>query len=209
VIAEEHLGTTHPFVAPPLYNLAEIHQLRGEYDVALPLIERASAVRRHVWGPDAGHYAGYLQKVGILQLCAKRHAKARATFAELDRIDSVLPMPIDHHDPVRPLFAAEAALAEGDAAAALAFVRRSLHLAKHCPAATRHYADWAHMADFVLARALWELPADEGRNRPHALALARRALERLRDPGLRIHEDQCSTREAELARVKAWLASRR
>jgi hypothetical protein len=39
--------------------------------------------------------------------------------------------------------------------------------------------------------------------------LARGALERLRSSRLRMLDEQCTTRQAEVARVKAWLASRR
>ena len=54
---------------------------------------------------------------------------------------------------------------------------------------------------FLLARALWDAPADAGRDRPRAVALAEQARDALRETGAGSAKD--------LAEVEAWLAEHR
>lgn len=88
------------------------------------------------------------------------------------------------------------ALEAGQPGKAIASAQRAVAVREHAELAAPLLAQ----SRFVLARALWDAPADAGRDRPRALDLATQARDVLRAAGKQA--------PAELATVEAWLAER-
>jgi tetratricopeptide (TPR) repeat protein len=194
-IAEDNLGPLHPFVAPPLFNLSEIHRMRGEYELALPLSRRAAEVRRHVFG-ETPRYASYLGFVGLIARCLARHDEAYEAYAKTVEIEPT--------SVIRRIMLADAALARGDTAEAYAVLNAAIADAPGDAGERGEGVMW-FVADFTEAQLLWELPEGEGRDRTRAVTLAQDVARRLRSFEGELPEELCGGREAQLARIDAWL----
>ncbi len=188
------LGPDHPSVALFLTNLGELALSKGQLDEAHDFFERTLAVRREALGPDHPDVGDALHNLatvarsrGELGEARDFNQRALAIFEQalgsdhpkvayaLTDLGSTL---LGLDEPAEALLHLERALT----------IRTTHELDPALPAATR----------FVLARALWAAPVDQGRDRPRARALAEHARDAWARGGSR-HED-------DLARVQAWLA---
>ncbi len=76
--AAAELGPTHPFALRALNDIAVIHQLRGELDLALPLALRAAGELERTVGPDHAETLTALANLAQLQLARGEKAQAEA-----------------------------------------------------------------------------------------------------------------------------------
>ncbi|MCY1060543.1 serine/threonine-protein kinase [Nannocystis sp. SCPEA4] len=190
-IYEKAFGPDNRDVAMTLANLIEF----AEPAEARPLAERALAIFERAHGSDHIELLAALYQLALIDLDTGALADARSrmtralTIAErtLGPNDTTLIAPLQG--------LAAIALAEHNPAEALQLVTRARTLSEQGapPQLTAEN-------EFLNARALWDLPADQGRDRPRALALARAAAARYRElPDV----------DKQQAAVKAWLTKRR
>jgi tetratricopeptide (TPR) repeat protein len=157
VITEKEYGPEHPFVAPPLYNLAEIAVIAGDFEKAVELQTRATDVRRKVFGAADGFYKSYAGRLALMELAAGHLDRARERLEEKAR-EADEAVPKGYCDLATPLLLGELALREGDPVRARAEVDRALALTWRCDDGVNTYAGLSHFGNWVLARALWDLP---------------------------------------------------
>jgi signal transduction histidine kinase len=74
------LGPAHPDYATSLGNLAGLYYSKGEYDRALPLYERALAIREQVLGPAHPDYATSLHNLAELYRAEGKYDQALVLF---------------------------------------------------------------------------------------------------------------------------------
>jgi eukaryotic-like serine/threonine-protein kinase len=193
-ITEKALGPDHPDVARWLYNLGRVAWQQAEYEEARKLFERALAIREKALGPDHTLVANLLEKLGNLAASQARYDEAR------DLHERALAITEKAREPDHPSVAASLTdlgavlLGLGKPADAVLSLERALTIC------TTHEVDPASLAytRFTLARALWDAPATQGRDRPRARILAEQAREAFAALG--------EGKKAELAEVEAWLA---
>jgi tetratricopeptide (TPR) repeat protein len=168
-IREKALPPEHPDIASSLSNLGLCLSQQHEPAAALELYRRALAIREKSLPPEHPDIAASWSNLGDLYMDLGQPVEARTHFQEaLRRWERSL-------GPNHPALAfallgiGNSALAEGDAAAAVAPIERALALRKAGEVDAAYLAD----ARFALARALWL--ADPG-ERPRARALAEQAL---------------------------------
>jgi len=196
-ILEKALGPDHPDVALSLNNLGTVAMLQGKHAEARDSYERALSIREKMLGPDHPDVAMLLDNLGSLAHSQGAHDEARAFFERALAIQEEALGP-DHPDVALSLTGLGEALLElAKPADALAPLERALTIR------TTQAIDPALRADtrFALARALWAVPADRGRDRPRACTLAEQAREAYAAAG--------EASKAELAAVETWLAEHR
>jgi tetratricopeptide (TPR) repeat protein len=195
-IREQVFGPEHREVATSLGNLALLERYVDAPQVARRLQERALAILEKVAGPEHPSLVPVLVNLGELDYEADAFTAAKAHY---ERGLAILEKAFGpDHPNSEPALAglARVALATGRPADALQLAGRSVAAAEARGASEIDLAD----SRFVLARALWDAPADAGRDRGRALAQARRARDAFR--GLKEAEPQA-------AAVERWLAKRR
>ncbi|PCC72141.1 Serine/threonine protein kinase [Nannocystis exedens] len=190
-IYEQAFGPDNRDVAMALANLAEF----VEPAEARRLAERALAIQEKSLPADHVDLVPSLFHLGMLDLADGAVALAHT---RLSRVLAISEQAVGPEDPslIEPLQGlAEVALADGRPQEALELATRARKLdAPGLP------PQLLAASNFLLARALWDAPADQGRDRPRALALAREAAVMYRDiPAV----------EREQAAIAAWLKQHR
>jgi eukaryotic-like serine/threonine-protein kinase len=201
-IWEHTLGSTHPSVAMGLNNLGGEHYATGDYEGARPLFQRALEIWERALGPEHPDVATSLTNLGNTYRHIGDLEQARV---RLERAAAIVDEALGPEHPmlVTPLGSlAEIALAEGRASDALPLVQRMVSLREQEGAPARELAE----ARFLLARALWDAPADAGGDPARAIDLAEEARTVLRDAGAR--ESEGAFAES-LPAVERWLAEHR
>ncbi len=196
-IQEETLGPEHPHVATSLHNLAEVVRASGgSNEEAKALHARSLAIRERALGPEHPQVAMSLVKLGRVYEALGSLAEARASHERaLATYRQALGQ--EHPEVGHPLVGlASVALAEGRPVDAAALARQALAVWEPDRAPPSRLAQ----ARFVLARALWDAPADPSGDRSPALALAEQARDAYRAGGVRD--------AAALAGVEQWLRAR-
>ena len=189
-IRERALGHRHPTVADSHDNIALALEGLDRLDEARAHQEVALAIRIETLGPDHHDVGISLHNIGGLLEHQGAHAEALAYQQRALAIWERTLGP-DHTDlgyPLTGIASAELALGHTEAAHAAATRAVALRADPDVPVEDRA------LSRFVLARVLWEL----GRDRPHALALAREARAELAE---------ADASEA-VAEADAWLAAR-
>jgi tetratricopeptide (TPR) repeat protein len=164
-IYERRFGPSHPDVAMALVNLANT---LADHEAARALYARALEIREAALDPSHPDLAWTRVELADLLLDQGELQAARALYEPALRALEA-EFGDDHAELAHPRVGlAEVALREGDFAEARALAERALARGEATP-------PLAAKARFVLARALWALPAAEGGDRGRAPSLARGA----------------------------------
>jgi len=196
-IDEKALGPDHPDVANPLNNLGNVVYSQGKLDEARDLYQRALAIREKALGPDHPQVASLLGNLGNLAEAQGKLDEARDLHVRALAIYEKAVAP-DHPSVAYPLCGlGRVLLGLAEPIEALRLLERALAIR------TTHETEPARVAEthFLLARALWVVPATEGRDQPRAHRLAEQA----RDAWAKLGPGS----EADLAEVEQWLAEHR
>ncbi len=195
-IRRKTLGEQHPGVALLLNNLGNIYRATGDYDRAREFHERALDIRRKTLGEEHPDVAQSLNNLATVYQNIGDYERARELY---QRAVDILQKTLGEQHPgvTYPLTGlAGVALAEHRPAEALRYAERAVAIREDGKAAPELIAQ----SRFALARALWDAPAGEGRDRARAVAEARKAADLYRG---------VKGKEKALAEVKAWLATHR
>jgi len=194
-LTERALGPDHPKLADPLNNLGEVAQRAGQLAQARGFYERALTLRERALGPEHPDLAIPLVNLGDVALKEARPEQARAHHERALTLWERALGP-EHPNLAYPLTGlGRARLALGAPADALAPLERALGLRDAHPGDPAEHA----MTRLALARALWDAPADAGRDRPRAHALAELAAQAHLAAGA----------ADRLAEVRAWQSTHR
>ena len=179
-----------------LNNLGNIYRATGDYDRAREFHERALDIRRKTLGEEHPDVAQSLNNLATVYQNIGDYERARELY---QRAVDILQKTLGEQHPgvTYPLTGlAGVALAEHRPAEALRYAERAVAIREDGKAAPELIAQ----SRFALARALWDAPAGEGRDRARAVAEARKAADLYRG---------VKGKEKALAEVKAWLATHR
>ncbi|MEM9458727.1 MAG: tetratricopeptide repeat protein [Myxococcota bacterium] len=170
-IREEALGPEHPEVARLLSNLGFGADLQGKHEEAQDFHERALAIMERAFGRDHPDVASSLNNLGRVVKSQGKYEEAQALY---ERALGVMKRALGPEHPyiAYPLTGLGAALLGlGRPVDALPVLERALAIRNS------DAVDPAELAEtrFALARALWTVPAAQGRDRPRARTLAQQA----------------------------------
>jgi tetratricopeptide (TPR) repeat protein len=192
VIFEQALGPDHPHLAQTLNNLGTLAHFEGNYEQARGFMERALAIKVKSLGPDHPDVANSLNNLGNVAQEQGKHEAARRDFERALAIREQALGP-DHPDVANPLTGlGQSLLDQGDAAAAVPHLERALAIRM------ANEVDPTQLSETrsALAGALWDAPADEGRDRVRALTLAELAHDAYAEAG--------ETSAKQLEALEAW-----
>jgi tetratricopeptide (TPR) repeat protein/predicted Ser/Thr protein kinase len=195
-IKEKVHGSEHPSLATSHNNLGTVAWREGKIDEARGHHERALAIWEKALGPDHPDVATAHYNLGNLALSQEQFDEARGHYERSLAIYEKALGP-DHGDLTYPLTGlGEALLNLGEASSALPHLERALTIR------TSNAGDPLGVAHirFALARALWDAPAEHGRDRTRARELAELAR------GAYVEDGEKSAEELE--EVESWLRSR-
>jgi len=191
VINKAKFGPEHPRMAALLNNLANVHLARRDYEAARALYERGLSINERALGPDHPDVATSLQNVAALE---DDVAKAKPLFERALAIRERTLGP-RHAELARSLGAlARIADIEGRHLEAIRLAERALSIVEDAVVAPAKLAEACNDLSVVL----WNAPEGQGRDRDHAVALARRALAAYRSAGGHEHDATA---------LEAWLAA--
>jgi len=191
-IVEQALGPEHPEVASCLTNLANIHASTGAYEEAKVLYERALAIWEPTLGLEHPDVASTLDNLGAVYYLTGAYGEAKQLFEHSLAIGEKTLGP-EHPDVASTLDnLANVALAQDRPGDAIPLAQRAVTLRENRAFPAEHLA----AARLVLARALWDAPADAGRDRARARSVAEQARDGFRAGG----------HASELAEADQWLA---
>jgi serine/threonine protein kinase/tetratricopeptide (TPR) repeat protein len=193
-IKETVLGSQHPHLATSLNNLGTIAAEQGKFDDARAYHERALAIRERALGPDHPEVATSLHNLGDLHHMHGEPELARGYFeralASFER-----GLGSEHPFLAHPLLGlGRVWLKLGDPGRALVSLERADRMWSSSDDETQRA--YIH---FELARALWDAPTDQGRDRTRARALALRARDTLSAEGPHL--------ASMVGEIDAWLAT--
>ena len=154
----------------PLMGLGQMAYSRGNYEEARAHYERALAIREKALGPDHPSIASSLGDLADIAAAQGMVEEARGYHERgLSILEQAFgPTHPELSDPLTGL--ADVLLQQGNTTDAIAHLERALTL-RASNAGALNLAN----AQLVLARALWDAPVDEGRDRGRALELAEHA----------------------------------
>jgi tetratricopeptide (TPR) repeat protein/tRNA A-37 threonylcarbamoyl transferase component Bud32 len=192
-ITEKALGPEHPDVAASLNNLGNSYETQGEHEKAKALHARALAIREKAFGPEHPDVAQSLNNLGNSYESMGAHEEAKALFERGLAIREKALSP-NHPDVASSLIGlARIALVQRQQADAVMLANRAVRVREAGNAPAEDLAE----SRFVLARALWDAPAGQGRDHDRASALARQARDAFR---------KVKRNGKELAEAEAFLA---
>ncbi|MCA9651114.1 MAG: serine/threonine protein kinase [Myxococcales bacterium] len=191
---EHAFGPEDRMVAGALNNLGQLANAEGDHEAARQYYERALAIYEAVLGEEHVQVAMALDNLASAAHGAGDHERAAELYTRALAMWEATQGP-EHPDLVYPLVGlGKARRAQGRAAEALPWLERALRL---CADPKAEPGPCAHLR-YQLARALWEAPAGQGRDRPRARQLGdevRDALARLPSPDEELSDE-----------LDAWLA---
>jgi eukaryotic-like serine/threonine-protein kinase len=192
-INEKTRGADHSDSAGLLLNLGGVHKSTGAYEEAKRYDERALAIWEKTQPPDHPYIAMALGNLGGVQLLLGEYQGAKLAFQRALAITENS-LGKDHPDVAFALNGlGEALHALGDHRAAIDHLTRAVSIRSAEGVAPNLLAH----SRFALAKALWDAPRPEGRDRPRAHTLANQARDQFATGG----EDSAR----DLANVETWL----
>jgi tetratricopeptide (TPR) repeat protein/predicted Ser/Thr protein kinase len=196
-IYEGALGPEHPDVATALNNLASTCRIVGAYDEARRLGERALAIRREALGAEHPLVASSLRTLASIDYETGAYDEAMHRYTQALAIDEKALGP-EHAGLAASLTGlASLALRQGRPTDAVPLARRAVAVLEKNGAASGDLA----VARFALAEALWDAPADGGRDRARAVSLVE---------GIRQTDPSAGSAHARRrTKAEAWLAAHR
>jgi tetratricopeptide (TPR) repeat protein/predicted Ser/Thr protein kinase len=195
-IREQALGPDHPHVAASLYHLGNLAEWTGRHAEARALHERALAIRERAFGPEHPLFGASARALGSVARAEGRYDEARVHFQRSLAIHEKTMGPgVDVATLLTGL--GDLSWQQGEFAESRDYYERALVIVEKMESPDHRFLNETR---FLVARVLWELPVEQGRDRPRALALARRARAGLAsaDPGAQLH----------LPTIDAWIAER-
>jgi tetratricopeptide (TPR) repeat protein/predicted Ser/Thr protein kinase len=193
-IEVEALGPDHPNVSVSLNNLGIVAYSQGKYAEAREYYGRALAIREQAYGLEHPKVAAALHNLGVVAESEGKYEEARGYHERALTIEEKT------LGPEHPSLAATLT-SLGEALLGLAKPAEALpHLERALTIHTANAGDPTRSAEtrFALARALWDAPAESGRDRERARTLAEQARSAFADAG--------EMAAKELREVQAWQA---
>lgn len=170
-IREETLGPEHPDIATSLSGLAGIPGAMDPAD-AQAMRARALAIREDTLGPAHPDVAASLMDLAEDRMLTGAHESARE-FYERALTIRYRSLGVDHPKVAETLVGlSNCARMQGRFIAAIQLASRAVQIQEAHPKPTK-----LGIGRVALARALWDAPPDQGRDRSRAAALARQAGE--------------------------------
>ena len=194
-IKEANFGPAHPSVARTLSKLADLARAERNYEQAYALFSRALAIEEEAYGVEHPEVVASVNNLATVASELGRFEEARALFERALLLWDVEGAEDDRYlaYPLRGL--GKALLELGEPARALPLLERALELLTTLDGSPSDLSS----VRFALARALWDAPLAQGRDRPRARELSKLA-----------HDYFAATqKELGLAEVEAWLAADR
>jgi tetratricopeptide (TPR) repeat protein/tRNA A-37 threonylcarbamoyl transferase component Bud32 len=167
-INEKARGSEHPSVAMSLNSLGLVAEWQGKLDEARRYHERALAINEKALDPDHPALGDSHRHLGKLALSGEKFDEARGHYERALAIYEKVLGP-DHIEVAYPLTGLGTALLSlGETSEALPHLERALTIR------SSNTDDPTNLAQtrFALARALWNAPAEQGRDRDRARELA-------------------------------------
>lgn len=187
------LGLDHSDVAISLSNLAHVHGATGAYSEAKVLLERALAIWEKALGPDHPNVANSLNNLASIYYSTGAYEDAKVLYERALSIHEKALGPDHPHVAYSITGLAKLALVQRQPANAVALAERAVRVREASDVSTETLAE----SRFVLARAMWDAPPGQGRDRDRALTLARQARDVFRE---------FKGYDKDLAEVEAFLA---
>lgn len=191
-IREQALGSTHPYVAQGLQGLGLAQLASGEHEAARASLQRVLVITEEVLGHEHPLVASALGELARVDIRTGALERAQQRLSRALAISEQARGPEDPQTAELLVDLAELALAQLREANAISKAERALSVLTESDAAPSSI----DRARFVLARALWDVGVDEGRDRPRAVALARQVRAARRD---------AEERDVDGEDVDAWL----
>jgi tetratricopeptide (TPR) repeat protein/tRNA A-37 threonylcarbamoyl transferase component Bud32 len=196
-IWEKALGPEHPEVVKCFVNLGLVAESEGKYEEARGYTEQALSIVEKALGPEHPEVATVLEALSTVAESEGKYEEARDYHERTLAIREKTLGP-DHPDVSYTLTdLGLALLVQAKPAEALPHIERALVIRTANPSNPLDLAS----IQFTLARALWEAPAESGRDRERARTLAELARTAYADAG--------ETSIKELHEVQAWQAEHR
>ena len=191
-ITESELGPEHPEMAEALSDLGAVEISAGSPSEAREPIERAVALATKALGPD---HPGLIYSLANLGELALLTGDAKGGLRDLRRAQRIAETSLGADDPLAAKLSTSLGrtLLELGDPAALGHLERALKVQSEGEVGEVELAE----TRFALARALWELPPESGRDRRRAVAVAKLALPAWEGDGERS--------SAKLRELRAWL----
>jgi tetratricopeptide (TPR) repeat protein len=195
-IRENILGPGHPVVASSLNSLGMVAWTQVELDDAIAYFERALAIQESALGSNHPDLAISLNNLGAVAEKAGELERAHGYFTRaIDIWEQTLGL--DHPNLAYGLTGlGELLLNQGKPAEALPYLERAVSIRAAQPGDPTALA----LTRFALARALWDVPVDAGRDRARASTLAELARVVYVEAGEGLAKD--------MQRVEAWQRTR-
>jgi tetratricopeptide (TPR) repeat protein len=161
------LGPDHPSVTGCLTNLALVAEAEGDYELAHETFERARASFERALGPEHPEMAKVHQNLGVVAYKAGKYEEAHDYHSRAVALYAKTALSADHPEVKEALVYLAMSLLELERPAeAIEHLERALPMT-HLDGPT----DLARTR-FALARALWDAPEEQGRDRVRARELA-------------------------------------
>jgi tetratricopeptide (TPR) repeat protein/predicted Ser/Thr protein kinase len=191
-IQERALGSDHPDVAGTINHLGLLARTNGDYEQAKRQFRRAQSIWEQALGPAEPGVASALINIAHVHRLEGDDEAAKSLYVEGLALREKI-VGSHGHALVPPLLAlGEVLVRTGEYASAIEQFERAVAIRTQTEAEPELLAE----AHFGLAQALWDAPADTGRDQKRALELARKA---------RDEYGETDGNAKQLADVEAWL----
>ena len=99
VAKDQQDGAVHPDTPYNLNKLAQLYIMRGQYDLAEPLLKRSLAIRERIYGPDNPEVADALKGLAELYQLSGKTTLAEASLKQARAIENKLTSPANDPPP--------------------------------------------------------------------------------------------------------------
>ncbi len=192
---QEQINPQHPYVAMILNNLGALERYQGHYEEAREYGERALAIYEETEGHNPADLARTLMNLCWVAVGQGDDQRARELGERALTINEAALGPENASVASSSMCIGEALVGLGKPVEALPHLERAL--AFHGSQPVDPVREWA-TSRFALARALWDAPANAGRDRTRARELALLARDACVEAGKK--------GEPKLVEIDAWLA---
>jgi tetratricopeptide (TPR) repeat protein/predicted Ser/Thr protein kinase len=193
-IREKTVGLEHPDTARVLTNLGKLAESQGKYEEARSYHQRALTIFEKALGPEHSSVASAHANLGSVAHSEGKYEEARGYHERALAIWEKALGPEDPYVAFALTSLGKALLGQHEPGEALPHLERASTIRTATPGDPTELAE----THFALARALWDAPAEAGRDRERARTLA--------DLARRVYADAGETGAKELRDVQAWQA---